>query len=165
MQQIVQFVISLIISVGTGAFLGYGAGRFIGQQVVIENATLIAEIIGGLLGVAFGYDIFTRVTLAIHHKADDPNPVVRETSIPAFAAVAGIAWGLKSGWLVGIPIGIGAVIGFLFTGNLSQLVGYKIVGALVGAVLGWVVVVCAGAILGWLIGFILFLPPPQHQRR
>ncbi len=159
MQQTAQFIISLIISLGTGALLGYGAGSFIGQQFAIANATLMAEILGGLLGGAFGYDIFARVTLAILNKADDPNPIVRETSIPAFAAVAGIAWGLKRGWFVGLPISIGAAIGFLFAGNLSSSVGYKILGSLVGALFGWVVVGSVGAVLGWLIGFIFVLPP------
>lgn len=160
------FVVSLVISVGTGALLGVTAGVFIAEHGSGHSSRLLFQILGGLLGAVVGYDIFMRVILAIYHKTDDPNPTVRHTSIPAFALVVGGAWCLRRGWFVALPIGAAAATGFVYAREIEPSVGVAAIGAVCGAILGWLGVLLVGAALGWLIGVIfLAIPPPQGRRR
>jgi len=158
---IVAFVVSLVISILTGGLLGFAVGRFIGQGFGTSSLRLISEIFGGLLGSAFGYDVGSRIMLAITYKAEDPDVRVRKASIPSYAAVAGGAWGFKRGWLIGIPITIGALVGMRVARNIGLSIGYGLLVSIAGAALSWLVVICVCAALGWILGVIFVLSPVQ----
>jgi hypothetical protein len=111
----------------------------------IGGAFLVAAILGIVVGVVFGFDLFHRawdaLGAAVLPQVGDPNRALNlaVTSLAAIGALIGLVLGWRAG---------GA------KGGIAGLIGFAIVGAILGWVSGSQVPGGVGAALGVLIALI-----------